>query len=445
MTDKMVPHLNHEVMEVIFSHIDGKSLARCEQVCKLWKEVVQSLSKQTHIWRTCCEKEIDVDVRIELLNSCYPRWHIMCPSNSDWRVVYKTWCEWHSVGKWSFITNAMDGDSYLNAVMCVKISGRYIISGHTDGGVYLWNSNNFVRVASHMTAVIDLGMMVYNGECRNDSPEMKHDLLISASHDPTIQINHPLGFKHRNLCGFPVVVEEDCMALIALRTFGNMFASLSCSGRVSIWQLNASACNKRVPEAIKLHTLRVVFPSLQAVTIWGNKTIQVSAVANNGLCMPIFGGGDSCSYKLLQDEAQQRFSSPDVWEEIRHSGILKVFLWRYGVSIVLTDQHFMYTSVNGCRPVKYNTMPNLNSYPTTVLLHGEILLLGMECGTLYMYLLSHITDLLTLNLAQVYWKHSVDQDPIIALDIAETSDGPVIAATTHCTIHRILFIPPRLC
>jgi hypothetical protein len=45
MTDKMVPHLNHEVMEVIFSYINGKSLARCEEVCKLWKEVVQSLSR----------------------------------------------------------------------------------------------------------------------------------------------------------------------------------------------------------------------------------------------------------------------------------------------------------------------------------------------------------------------------------------------------------------
>jgi hypothetical protein len=61
-----------------------------------------------------------------------------------------------------------------------------------------------------------------------------------------------------------------------------------------------------------------------------------------------------------------------------------------------------------------------------------------------MYLLSHITDLLTLNLAQVYWKHSLGQYPIIALDIAETSDGPVIAATTRYTIYRILFIPPRL-
>ena len=41
----MVPYLNPEVMEVIFSHVNGKSLARCEQVCKLWKELVQTLSQ----------------------------------------------------------------------------------------------------------------------------------------------------------------------------------------------------------------------------------------------------------------------------------------------------------------------------------------------------------------------------------------------------------------
>jgi hypothetical protein len=59
-------------------------------------------------------------------------------------------------------------------------------------------------------------------------------------------------------------------------------------------------------------------------------------MASNGLCMPIFHGGDSGTYKLLQDEAHQQFSSPNIWKEIRARKILKVFLWRYGVSIVLT-------------------------------------------------------------------------------------------------------------
>jgi hypothetical protein len=61
-----------------------------------------------------------------------------------------------------------------------------------------------------------------------------------------------------------------------------------------------------------------------------------------------------------------------------------------------------------------------------------------------MYLLSHIRDLLTLNLTQVYWKHSLGTFPIIALDVAETSNGPIIAAATLYTVYRICFIPPRL-
>jgi hypothetical protein len=45
MNDKMFPYLDPHVMEVILSHVDGKSLARCEQVCKLWNELVRSLSQ----------------------------------------------------------------------------------------------------------------------------------------------------------------------------------------------------------------------------------------------------------------------------------------------------------------------------------------------------------------------------------------------------------------
>jgi hypothetical protein len=41
----MVPYLNPDVMELIFSHVNGKTLARCEQVCKLWKELIQKLSQ----------------------------------------------------------------------------------------------------------------------------------------------------------------------------------------------------------------------------------------------------------------------------------------------------------------------------------------------------------------------------------------------------------------
>lgn len=60
---------------------------------------------------------------------------------------------------------------------------------------------------------------------------------------------------------------------------------------------------------------------------------QVSAMTSNGLCIPIFRGGHSCPYKLLQEEAH--FLPSNMWEEI-HGRILKIFLWRYGISIVLT-------------------------------------------------------------------------------------------------------------
>lgn len=50
---------------------------------------------------------------------------------------------------------------------------------------------------------------------------------------------------------------------------------------------------------------------------------------------------------------------------------------------LIADLHYMYASVDGCIWRKYNTMPYLHSHPVTILLYGEILLLGMESGKLY--------------------------------------------------------------
>lgn len=50
------------------------------------------------------------------------------------------------------------------------------------------------------------------------------------------------------------------------------------------------------------------------------------------------------------------------------------------MSYSVADQHYMYVTVNECGQMVYNTMPYLHSYPVTVRLYGEILLLGMESG-----------------------------------------------------------------
>ena len=34
-----------EILEVVFSHLNGKSLVLAEQVCKLWREVAQNITK----------------------------------------------------------------------------------------------------------------------------------------------------------------------------------------------------------------------------------------------------------------------------------------------------------------------------------------------------------------------------------------------------------------
>ncbi|XP_069696934.1 uncharacterized protein [Periplaneta americana] len=497
MTESEVPRLHPEVLEVVFSHLDGKSLARCEQVCKLWNELVQRISQRTDIWKRCCEKEIDRGTRLEVLDKSFPSWHLSCLSEAEWREVYKNWCQWQHLDSWGYKTRTICEDTHIAPVTCMRTSGTSVVTGHHYGDVFLWGDDDVVNVTLHVRHVTDLSLMVYGEDnvrdlksLLPDIPENKSELFRTLTSSwPKSKVGDEWK-KHR---------KEGIK-----KSFRNLFAVLSYDERVSVWQVTNSSGNIRAPEISKLHTLRIHSDPFAAISIWGagsiqisdyifggqwplnfkwlilqrecqhiekhynfppvtspphhkcdvvhlikmevagllsrenfSKSFQVSAITYKGLCLPIYRGGTSNSYKLLQEETQH-FSSPELWEDM-DGRILRIFFWRYGISIVLTDERYMYVRIDSGRQVKYNTMPYLHSHPVTVLLYGEILLLGMASGTLYLYLLHHITDLLTLDLRAVYWKHSLSSDPIIAVDITETSNGPRIAAATKDKLYCIPF------
>lgn len=69
VNNNVVPYLNPDVLELIFSHANGKSLARCEQVCKLWKELVQKLSQVKYPFHSVKYKTA---IEISLNSYCMP-------------------------------------------------------------------------------------------------------------------------------------------------------------------------------------------------------------------------------------------------------------------------------------------------------------------------------------------------------------------------------------
>jgi hypothetical protein len=80
----MVPYLNPDVMEVIFSHVNGKSLARCEQVCKLWKELVQKLSQVKDPFHSVKYKTA---VEISLNVYCMPTSKVIMINKCAWVLI----------------------------------------------------------------------------------------------------------------------------------------------------------------------------------------------------------------------------------------------------------------------------------------------------------------------------------------------------------------------
>jgi hypothetical protein len=54
------------------------------------------------------------------------------------------------------------------------------------------------------------------GECKNNSHQLKHDLVVSASEDHTVCIN-PLTFQDEKPHGFPVVIQEHVLPVVMVR------------------------------------------------------------------------------------------------------------------------------------------------------------------------------------------------------------------------------------
>ncbi|KAJ9601080.1 hypothetical protein L9F63_000815, partial [Diploptera punctata] len=267
--------------------------------------------------------------------------------------------------------------------------------------------------------------------------------VVSTSVDRTIRISR-LNCEYIEEDDNPnsIILREHNSITLSVKVNADMFAVLSQDETISVWQLKFLA-ESIIPTVTLCHKIRLIGNRIGAIDIYGTNVIQVSAITDKGVLAAVYSRAGGKSYKLLPQDICH-FSNLKEWDSI-DGRIVDIFLWRFGISFILTDQHYMYVGLKGIYLIKYNTMPYLNSYPVTVLLYGDILLLGMESGSLYMYYLKDVADLITLDLKAYIWKYDVlSLEPIIGLDITETDDAPKIIAVTEEDIFCFTFLPPWL-
>uniref|UniRef100_T1J8P4 F-box domain-containing protein n=1 Tax=Strigamia maritima TaxID=126957 RepID=T1J8P4_STRMM len=446
-----------EVIEKILLNLDGVTLAQSRRVCSLWNQLVTNLIQRKNVWRTCCLREIPSDVLIELLgNRSYP------DECQQWPRIYRQWRQMKKVCSQNPEQNTFSV-SEESPVTCIKITGSYVVTGHRNGDIHLWDrilGRHVVRLGHHYKMVLDMALMDLELEgglvseinmCEKDvnlyyvqlgvgsagigclcpyhfpDRELDRQLVISGGKDHTIQVN-PIVANSDWLSEFrpfpmPVVLRHHSDSIECIKTFNNIVLAGCADNSISIWILEVSPDTACWPQ-ISLKQVLIGPPNfLRWIGFWNN--------AISCLCYD----ARVCRFHINKSTdwltTSLNFSPNKLYINDRVERIISnCFIFRDSIIIFLTvDRHFC-VSVDGINFRATPTLPSLGSSVVAVNLVGSLLVLGTETGWTFIYHINSKEDLFKIDLFDFVWSSQVSEASIIAIDVLSSVDGPVVMVAT---------------
>lgn len=428
-----------EILEDIFLRLDGQSLTRAESVCTKWRCYIQTLQKKAGFWKKRCQAEISECVLEELLG--YSSYKLFLEGQEDqsvsnnklsvnWKSLYKSWFRGKMIACWPQWKKHIKGFE-TNPVTCIKLSGAWVVTGHRNGSVQAWNrfTGDRHEVAHHLKMVTDFALMdifrigpylpLYS-----DEHTWNHHLIVSVAKDHVIQVNPTIDDSGEGI----LTIHFHSNSLETVRAFNSCFAVGCIDNTISIWKVKYEC--KYDPTSLSASVIHsVVGPAeiLQWIGFWNAKVQSLSAKG-------IFGVYCTVERKWV-------FPVPSNPQK-RIFGIKKAFLFRNTVIVIITGDSKLWISVDGKHYTSYYTMKCIRTSVVSVALWGRVLVLGTENGRVLLYHVPRTEDLMTLNLENPSWSSTLSEASVIAVDVSDSGQSPVIVASTTESIFVITWFPP---
>ena len=119
-----------EILENIFSHLDGKSLIRMRTVSSVWKETVDDLMRryEGNDWRLLCFQSIPTNSLMDYLEMQVPGAMQQTVGNNDfdkvnWEKIFQNHQKMQNSIKWEYARKRyIHIDIESDPVSCVKVS-----------------------------------------------------------------------------------------------------------------------------------------------------------------------------------------------------------------------------------------------------------------------------------------------------------------------------------
>ncbi|XP_071440244.1 uncharacterized protein [Hetaerina americana] len=430
-----------EMLEYIMSCMDGQSLIRAKAVCKKWKEVASLFDKKQSHWKMLCYKDISESILLESILKKYPYWQ---PDNEEneqinWKELYLAWVHWKGLSCFPFYIDVLSEEKSCY-VTCLKLVGNSIVVGLLNGEIKSWKAGGGepFLLSRHRSRVTCLEVLSIFDDRRESESDKKLDYILSTSNDRILKVTYLIDegmVPHF----FDIYHHEHSTVMV--RVLQNYFATLDESGAVAVFIVNKPNLDDVMPPVHLIAHYQPSIPPVLSLNIWGSK---VSVMTKDGT---LFAG----EFRKGEDPMKVDFApengnvhvtivenASSYVSKVNHSKgieILQYYHWRNNIFMWITDDHKMLISLNGNEYHEYNMENVLNTYPRTALLYGNMLILGLDSGSVVIYYVETPEELLHLDLQSYHWLYPVAKEAVLRMDVWESSSGPVLGIFTRSNVY----------
>ncbi|XP_050415867.2 uncharacterized protein LOC126829782 [Patella vulgata] len=276
-------HLPKELQFHIISRLDGFSLLNVQKVCKLWLEIVESLETTVQIWKQCCLNDIPRNILVQLtgITELMNNREIKESTNlhwTFWKEIYLDYERMSLIRDYQPKTTQVMFTTQLSACTSLRLKDNILVSGHTDGSVVLWDTDDqgqgyfkfLTKHRSHVTAV-DVLNTVEN--MRDIDDWVLGYKVISVSRDVGIHVNNPLTNAVQRFVHYSGSVN-------AVSCYGGRFVVAADSSILNgqpIWQVSESnSVDTRVTSTLYGHEESCI----SAVAMWNGEVLSGDVIGN---------------------------------------------------------------------------------------------------------------------------------------------------------------------
>ncbi|KAG8033925.1 hypothetical protein G9C98_008406 [Cotesia typhae] len=412
----------NEIWLEIFNRIDIPQLMELRLVCRHFYELIERVLNRHPGWKSLADKKILYECLEHTMQRAYPYDLISHWMDIDdpviWRGSYLSFMKWQKVLVNEPTKDAIVSTLNFGDVSCVCTFDKYISIAYENGAIAnytLDNINQPFYLAYHGTGIVQIEFWYSNGDVLVVSLGDNNDLKFwDLENKVEIATN---GFFANSISS------GECRHFC----IGDMGGILTSYERVGNLISPGPTKNLELGENQQLIAHCLV-----------GKNMKAMAYEEGGTVLSVYRGeiqgGKLIRFQYIQEKDWIRL--PENINATFQRLVMPNITFYFGIG----ENSIGSTNYYEDEWHEYNLGPHFGSNVRSIALHAQILMFGLDDGSIHLLYISHYGHIMELEeRIKNSRKIEVDTEPIVDLTILEVDKKPCIVAVTEQKVHLVNF------